>query len=76
MNFKILPRWRKSPEDLLNQEKKFYKETFENNVKFILNKNQTSYEILLNYKYFFFTYFNIAKKFLLKEIRVVFIIFK
>ena len=76
MNFKILPRWRKSPEDLLNQEKKFYKETFENNVKFILNKNQTSYEILLKYKYVFATYSTLAQECLIKGIRVGFIMFK
>lgn len=75
MNFKILPRYRKSP-DLLIQEKKFYEGTFKNNVKFISNKIQTSYEILLKYKYIFATYSNLAQECLIKGIRVGFIMFK
>ena len=59
IKFNILPRFRKFP-DILEEEKKFYNKLLKSNFSFILNKNLTSYNLLLNYKYIFATYSTLA----------------
>jgi surface carbohydrate biosynthesis protein len=75
INFNILPRFRKTQKVLI-EEKNFYKKTLKNNFKFILNKNKTSYDLLLNYKYIFSSYSSLAQECLVKGMRVGFVCFK
>jgi surface carbohydrate biosynthesis protein len=72
IKFNILPRNRIYP-DLLNGELDFYNKILKNNFKFILNRNKTSYELLLNYKYIFASYSNLAQECLVKGTRAGFI---
>lgn len=81
IKFNILPRYRKfrsdpKESDKLNKEINFYNKISKHNFKFILNKNKTSYELLLNYKYIFATYSALAQECLVKGSRVGFISFK
>ena len=60
----------------LEEEFKFYKKMIGKNCNFILSKNKTSYEILLNYKYIFSTYSTLSLEFFAKGGRTGFIMFK
>jgi len=75
IKFNILPRFRTRTKELL-EEKKFYKKTLKKNFKFILNKNKSSYDLLLDYKYIFSSYSSLAQECLVKGIRVGFVCFK
>ena len=75
IKFSILPRYRKN-KLFLEEELKFYKKIIGKNCNFILNKNKTSYEILLNYKYIFSSYSTLAVEFFAKGGRTGFIMFK
>tara|TARA_B100001057_G_scaffold446700_1_gene485504 strand:- start:1152 stop:2291 length:1140 start_codon:yes stop_codon:yes gene_type:complete len=75
IRFNILPRYRKNPKILI-REKNFYNKILKNNLKFILERKKTSYELLLNYKFIFSTYSTLANEFLGKGARVGFIMFK
>tara|TARA_B110000211_G_C14068753_1_gene548922 strand:+ start:275 stop:1396 length:1122 start_codon:yes stop_codon:yes gene_type:complete len=73
--FRILPRYRNFPQ-ILNKEKKFYNQVLQKKFKFILQKNTTSYNLLLNYKYIFSTYSSLATECLAKGMRTGFVMFK
>lgn len=75
IKFYILPRYRKN-KLFLEEEFKFYKKMIGKNCNFILSKNKTSYEILLNYKYIFSTYSTLSLEFFAKGGRTGFIMFK
>lgn len=75
LKFYILPRYRKH-EHLLKEEIKFYNKVIKNNCKFILNKNKTSYDILLKYRYIFTSYSTLGTELLAKGYKVGFIMYK
>jgi surface carbohydrate biosynthesis protein len=75
IKFNILPRYRKN-KLIIKDELKFYKKIIGKNINFILDKNQTSYELLSNYKYVFSTYSTLAIEFFAKGGRTGFIMFK
>ena len=65
IKFNILPRYRNDKKNLI-KEKNFYKTVFKNKINFILDKNISSYKIILKYKYLFATYSTLATEFLAK----------
>lgn len=75
IKFNILPRFRKLPH-LLDKEKIYYNKILKNNFKFIVNKNSSSYDLLINYKYIFSTYSTLSIECLAKGLRVGFVMFK
>jgi surface carbohydrate biosynthesis protein len=75
IKFNILPRFRNSY-NYLPEEKNFYNKKLKKNFKFILGKNKTSYELLLDYKYIFATYSTLARECLVKGTRVGFVMYK
>ena len=75
IRFNILPRYRNNPKILIT-EKNFYNKVLKNDLRFILDRKKTSYELLLNYKFIFSTYSTLANEFLAKGARVGFIMFK
>lgn len=75
LSFNILPRYR-NDKIILNSEIAFYKKKFTKNLNFIFDKNKTSYQILINYKYVFATYSTLAAEFLSKGGRAGFLMFK
>ena len=65
IKFNILPRYRNDKKNLI-KEKNFYKTVLKNKINFILDKNISSYKIILKYKYLFATYSTLATEFLAK----------
>ena len=65
IKFNILPRYRKDKKNLI-KEKNFYKRVFKNKINFIIDKNVSSYNIVLKYKYLFATYSTLVAEFLAK----------
>ena len=65
IKFNILPRYRNDKKNLI-KEKNFYKTVLKNKINFILDKNISSYKIILKYKYLFATYSTLATEFLTK----------
>ena len=65
IKFNILPRYRKDKKNLI-KEKNFYKRVLKNKINFIIDKNVSSYNIILKYKYVFATYSTLAAEFLAK----------
>ena len=75
VKFNILPIFRHKPTQL-NKEIEFYEKKLGKKVKFILNKKETSYKILLKYKYAFTSLSTLAAEFLAKGGRAGFLMFK
>lgn len=75
IRFNILPRYRGNNK-ILEKEIEFYRNTFKSNINFILQKNISSYEIILNYKFAFSTYSTLLLEYFAKGGRTGFIMFK
>ncbi len=75
MKFKILPRYRNS-QKIFDKEKDFYNKILQNEFEFITNRNKTSYDLLLSYKYIFSSYSSLAAECMTKGARVGFVMFK
>lgn len=73
--FKILPRFRVKKEKL-KVEIEYYKNILKKNVNFIIKRNLSSYDILLNYRYVFASSSTLAVEFLAKGGRAGFFMFK
>ncbi len=65
IKFNILPRYRNDKKNLI-KEKNFYKRVLKNKINFILDKNVSSYKIIIKYKYLFATYSTLVAEFLAK----------